>query len=692
MGPSFKHPAVLVALVFSLLLSAAAPAGAATATDVSIDVLSNRADLLSGGDALVAISVPGGRKATDLEVTLGSRNVTSQFANRPDGRYEAVLTGIPNGPSTLKAVFSDGSGASIRMTGHPQGGPVISGPQLQPWICQQGARDAECNQPASYTYYAQRGGRLQAIDDPANPPPDTETTTTDEGKTVPFVVRVETGYQDRDQYKIATLYDGKAAKWEPWAPQGQWNRKVVITHGGSCGTDRKAGDAPDVLNSAVLGKGYIVMSTALNNLGHNCNPVIITESEIMAKEHIVEAYGPVLRTIGTGCSGGSIAQVMAAHAYPGFYDGITTQCTFADLFTTGKQGVGGHLLLKYLNEHPDFAGDYAAFGGSPAASTDDKVFDAAFYSNITGATGCGGLDPSKRYNSMSNPNGIRCGVLDHNVNEVGRAANGFAGVPLDDVGIQFGLKGLLSGQVTPDRFVDVNAKIGGINKTTYADEPQRTEADMNALINAYRTGYMAIGNTLDQTPFLEGRGPNETAGHVTYPSLALNARLDRQFGTHASHVLWQGPTPLLGDPSFANRMVFAMDRWVAGIQGDDSKRSTGEKVRLNKPGDIVDHCETGSGQSVPGTDCPALNRFYQSNTNVAGESIRGDVLKCQLRPLDRNAYGSVKFTDAQWAQMQAAFPTGVCDYSKPGVAETGTIPWLTFANKEGGEPLGDAPR
>ena len=31
-------------------------------------------------------------------------------------------------------------------------------------------------------------------------------TTTDEGVTVPYVVRVETGYQDRDQYKIATLF------------------------------------------------------------------------------------------------------------------------------------------------------------------------------------------------------------------------------------------------------------------------------------------------------------------------------------------------------------------------------------------------------------------------------------------------------------------------------------------------------
>ena len=170
-------------------------------------------------------------------------------------------------------------------------------------------------------------------------------TTTTEGETVPFIVRIETGYQDRDQYKIATLFD-PAQPWEPWAPQDGWNRRLVFTHGGSCGTDRAAGSAPDVMREELLGKGFMVASTALNNLGHNCNPVVIAESELMARERVSEQYGPPRATLGTGCSGGAIAQMMLAHAYPGFYDGITVQCTFADLFTTGKQAISGHLFRK----------------------------------------------------------------------------------------------------------------------------------------------------------------------------------------------------------------------------------------------------------------------------------------------------------------------------------------------------------
>ena len=72
-----------------------------------------------------------------------------------------------------------------------------------------------------------------------------------------------------------------------------------------------------------------------------------------------------------------------------------------------------------------------------------------------------------------------------------------------------------------------------------------------------------------------------------------------------------------------------------------------------------------------------------------------DVLKCQLKPLRRDDY-PVTFTDAQWAALQKAFPTGVCDYSKPGVDQHGATAWLTYQNAEGavvygGKPLGPAP-
>ena len=91
-----RHRAPAVFLAASLLACgvAAAPAPAAKAkrtarakpVPVSIAVLSNRADLIAGGDALVQVRPAGAR------VTVNGRSVTKAFAVRPDGRYLALLT------------------------------------------------------------------------------------------------------------------------------------------------------------------------------------------------------------------------------------------------------------------------------------------------------------------------------------------------------------------------------------------------------------------------------------------------------------------------------------------------------------------------------------------------------------------------------------------------------------------------
>jgi hypothetical protein len=185
-----------------------------------------------------------------------------------------------------------------------------------------------------YQYKSSITNQFSAYD-PASPPSDVATTTTDEGKTVPYIVRVEKGYQDRDQYAIAVLYD-PSKPWDPWNPQQQWNHKLVITHGASCGIEHQSGTAPDVVDDAALSRGFAVMSTALDNAGHNCNIVTQAESMVMAKERLVEQYGEIRYTIGTGCSGGSLTQQQVANAYPGIYQGILPQCSFPDAWSTGQ--------------------------------------------------------------------------------------------------------------------------------------------------------------------------------------------------------------------------------------------------------------------------------------------------------------------------------------------------------------------
>src|SRR5262245_10000990 len=203
------------------VLALAAPASAAAADAPRIEVLSNRADLISAGDALVAVDI-GSADPGSVKVTVGDRDVTDAFAVRPNGRYEGLVEGLAVGENVLTAVVPGGS-AQITIVDHPNGGPVFSGPQVKPWVCQAGARDEQCNQPATYEYQYRSSitGQWGAYD-PANPPADVAQTTTDQGVTVPFVVRTETGYQNRDQYKIAVLFD-PSKPWRAWAPQRQFN-------------------------------------------------------------------------------------------------------------------------------------------------------------------------------------------------------------------------------------------------------------------------------------------------------------------------------------------------------------------------------------------------------------------------------------------------------------------------------------
>src|SRR3954447_2593773 len=130
---------VLVALAF------AAPAHAA---DLRIDVLSNRADVISGGDALVQVVRPADASGVPFTVRVGDRDETDRFGDDGVG----LIDGLDNGPNVVTATLDDGRGARITITNHPIGGPVFAGPQVQPWICQPGAKDAQCNRPATVSY------------------------------------------------------------------------------------------------------------------------------------------------------------------------------------------------------------------------------------------------------------------------------------------------------------------------------------------------------------------------------------------------------------------------------------------------------------------------------------------------------------------------------------------------------------
>jgi hypothetical protein len=711
----------VAALVFGGVGVAPAAAGTPRKPRISISVLSGRADLVSGGSALVAISLPRHADARHLKVTLGRTNITRALAFRQDGRFEGLVTGLAVGPNVLRATLRRGWASQISLVNHPDGGPVFSGPQLEPWGCQPGAVDAQCDQPPTfgYLYMSTTPGKLGFQPyDPASPPSDIAQTTTDEGVTVPFIVRVETGYMDRDQYQITVLFQpGKP--WTPFAAQPQFNHKLLITHGASCGVDHQTGSAPGTTGNAAavaLGRGFMTMSTALDNSGHNCNLPLQAESLVMAKEHIVKSYGTLRYAIGTGCSGGSLAEQWIANAYPGVYQGILPTCSFPDAWSTATQFLDYHVLLAYLTNPsrwgpgvawlPTQMGDVL---GGPDGFMNAEVSDHAQFHVAVPTDPCRGTTGADRYNATSNQGGVRCTIGDAAINVFGpqpqrlwspierMLGRGFVRSPVDNVGVQYGLSALKAGHITPAEFVDLNAAVGGTDIDANLTPVRVDSAGSPSLARAYRSGMINETNNLDQTAIIDCRGPNPGLFHDSYRAFATRARLDREHGTHANQLIWEGPVSLSADKDCETNSFIAMDRWLSSVERDHRSMALPHKLIRDKPPDLGDECWDGAGHKLSNGLCPTgVVNVEGTPRTVAGDAITSDANKCQLKPLRRTDYPGISFTDSQWAKLQQTFPQGVCDFSKRGVAQQPTIPWQTYQDARGhviygGRPLGNPP-
>jgi hypothetical protein len=699
--------AVLISVSLALAagsLTGIAVAGSGAGAHVTgIETLSVRADLVSGGEVLTQIDLAPGSATSDIHVALNGADVSKSFAWRAaTHKYEGLLQGLKLGSNTVVATGSGGHGAELTVTNHPLGGPVFSGPQIMPWTCQAGAKDKQCNQTPKFTYtYIRAGDGSAQSYDPANPPSSAEVqnTTTLDGVTVPFIYRTETGYIDRDQYAISVLFQpGKP--WQPFAPQKQFLGRMVITHGASCDESYTPAGAPSTTDKGIVGDGFIVISNALDNAGHNCNIITQAESLVMTKQYAIDHYGAVKWTIGSGCSGGSLVQQQVANAYPGLYQGITPQCSFTDAWSSGMEYTDYTILLRYFEDpsrwDPGTVWDPAAISqvldhpniGNPI------TFTTAIPNNADPTHSCTGLDSSKQYNAQSNPHGVRCTLEDYEVNIFGKNKDGKAKIAYGNEGIQYGLQGLHNGLISPAQFVDLNTNLGG---TTADDlyQPARSKADLLATKRVYQSGAADEANNLNQVAIIDLRGPDEGSFHDVYRTYALRERLLRNFGTAANQVLWRGQVALLGDVNYVDQSVVAEDRWLARVYADHRNVPLPQKIIQDKPGDLTDRCTNGAGTEIPSWECDAVVASYGTPRMSAGMPLADDILVCQLKPLRKSDY-SVTFTDDQWARLKKAFPTGVCDYSKLGQQQQGAVAWLTYQDSSGhviygGKPLGAPP-
>jgi hypothetical protein len=300
------------------------------------------------------------------------------------------------------------------------------------------------------------------------------------------------------------------------------------------------------------------------------------------------------------------------------------------------------------------------------------------------------------YDAQANPHGVRCSLQDYMVNVFGRrAADGFAQRPFDNVGIEYGRKALASGAITPAQFVDLNSKAGAVD-IDYNPTKTRAEADRPALERVYRSGAVDQADNLDKVAIIDLRGPDPGAFHDVYRTYVMRARLKREHGTTANQVLWRGQVPLLGDANYTDEAIVAMDEWLGRVEKDSRAVPLARKVLDDKPPTLKDRCTDGNGHDVDAAACDASVQAYSDPRLEAGMPPADDTIKCELKPLRRADYAPLQFTDAEWAAMVETYPSGVCDYTKPGVDRTPTQVWQSYQDAAGkvvfgGRALGAVP-
>lgn len=737
---SFACRRVLTALVASAGIAAAVPVFALEVHDdvephhgwnqFPIDVLSSRPDTVSGGDSLIQVGVRKNVALSQMRIKLNGTDITAMFlANNATRSLTGLVTGLKLGENLLEVVDPRGNvqgkgraDADTILTNYPIEGPMFSGPHEQPFACatQQfnlpaglgnlGAPlDANCSIARRVDYiYRTTTNTFAALPAGATSyPANMVMTVTTLGKTVPYIVRMETGTINRAIYQTTVLHDPITEPSPAWNVQpSNWNKRLIYTFGGGCigGWYRQGSSTGGVTDNFMLSSGYALASSTLNVFGNNCNDLTASETMAMVKERFIEAYGTPSHTQGWGCSGGSYAQHQISDNYPGLLEGIIPGCSFPEVgFATINFITDAWLLDDYFTARQAAMGwtdeqKRRVTGFLQYATAPNVEIGAHRIDPRPGTTSCAAVPVAQRYDPATNPTGVRCTVHDHTVNVYGRdPATGFGRRPLDNVGIQYGLKVLNDGTISTDQFLDLNEKIGGFDRDAN-QVPQRTVADLVAARAAYQTGRLTnAGGGLASIPIIDFRDYNDVLPggdiHVRYHSFSMRKRLDKANGRHDNQLMWvndnrfglySNNNPLLRDA------ILKMDRWVTAIKADRRDIPQIEKVVQNKPADLQEGCyskdaipvfipETQVREQQSATTC---NQLYPTNSfprEVAGADIAADIIKCQLKPLTPADYVT-PFSSTQWARLQAIFPTGVCDWSLPGVEQQDPLGTWIFVN------------
>ena len=336
---------------------------------------------------------------------------------------------------------------------------------------------------------------------------------------VPMIIRWERGTVNRFLYSIAAL--APPGETTTTAPPGttpdtsRWNDRLVFHFGGGVGIGHTQGriSSGNALYTQELQRGYAVLYSTGTGTSHHYNLLLGGRTAVATKERFVDVYGEPLYTVGVGGSGGGIQQYVYGQNHPDLLQGGVPQYSYPDMVTQTIH-IGDCELLEHYFEKTDAANPrwkvvenrIPVMGLNAESYPRNKSGSAAQWSGLyavygnfgytqpvpganavpgtsTGSpplTECRaawtGLTPSAMNPTFQTISGLDK-VEGYDLSEVefthwddageayGYDEEGWARVPWGNVGVQYGLRAVAEGRLTPAEFLRLNALVGSWKDT-----------------------------------------------------------------------------------------------------------------------------------------------------------------------------------------------------------------------------------
>ncbi|KKO45100.1 hypothetical protein WG68_11735 [Arsukibacterium ikkense] len=568
----------------------------------------------------------------------------------------------------------------------------------------------DCLQPASLQYfYITADGAISHYQQ--------QTVTADA-----LLVRLELGTINRFFYYL--LMPVQLAEITERNSAALWNGKLIYQFHGGVGIGYRQGylRAERLISERLpqLRQGFAVASASINKTSYGYNFLLAEDTASRVKRQFISLYGQPLYTLGIGGSGGGIAQYLLLQNNPDLLDGGIALYSYPDMLSQTLYALDCDLLHNYYHFTAVDKARWQDLGQRQlleglSVTTEHPL---KFAPQVALAQLSAGIWPSLPHGASQCHNAwLGLASLIHNPHQgklkrlttdpllaqvnwsywgnmadiYGRDSQGFGHSLWDNHGVQYGLRALISGELSVADFIALNAAVGSwrpqaamrpeqinylpflgtplwrsafgrqnIISSTSATPAARYSADQAAITRAYRYGQLFLGMTdkpiIDLRHYLDP----ELDMHHLEPSFAARKRLIQRNGHAGNQLIW------VSHPDYTptDQAVALMDMWLTTNQ---------------KPTLAVDQCFAADGRVIAAGDTVWLDNgdcstHYPplSNSRLqAGAPGHGLMFSCALISVEQAiARGIYHTVDMQpyAAELRAVFADGVCDYSMPDQA------------------------